>query len=335
MTAAVCIAAFLGCSGSDPVGPPIGGSVGVTTAMPVKAEIVEWDQFTGRLDAIDSVEVRARVSGYLLEAPFEEGQMVREGDVLARIDARPFEAQLNAAEAQLQEAKARHVESQAVFEQSKAEKANSDAKLTLADQRLSRATRLLRQNAASEDEFDEAESSKLQAEAEVAAATARIESANAGVATALAAIETAKAVVEAAELDLQYTIVTAPITGRVSRRLVTEGNLISGGSNQSTLLTTIVSINPIHCYFDANEQDYLKYARLAENGKRGSSRDYKNPVYVALVDEEGYPHLGHMDFVDNKIDPNTGTMRGRAILPNPDGLLSPGLFARVRIPGSG
>jgi RND family efflux transporter MFP subunit len=134
---------------------------------------------------------------------------------------------------------------------------------------------------------------------------------------------------------LEYTRVIAPIAGRVSHRDATEGNLISGGTSQSTLLTTIVSLDPIHVYFDADEQAFLKYTRLAMEGKRQSSREVKNPVYIALADEKkGYPHKGHMDFVDNRLDPNTGTMRGRAIFRNADLSLTPGLFARLRLPGS-
>tara|TARA_R110002072_G_scaffold273413_2_gene434323 strand:+ start:59528 stop:60826 length:1299 start_codon:yes stop_codon:yes gene_type:complete len=297
--------------------------------------IVEWDEYTGRLDAIDSVEVRARVSGYLGTTHFHEGQMVEKGDLLAIIDPRPFRAELNGAKARLEEATARLSEAHSLKKQALAEKADSDAQLNLANSRLERAMKLLESNAISKDEVDVIESEQLQAAAAIEAANAKVESANAGIATATAAIETAKANVETASLNLQYTQVRAPVGGRISRRYVTEGNLISGGSNQSTLLTTIVSTSPIHCYFDANEQDFLKYVRLAREGKRESSRDVKNPVFLALVDEEGYPHTGHMDFVDNQIDPNTGTMRGRAILANEDGLLTPGLFARVRLPGSG
>ncbi len=307
----------------------------VTVAKPLVMSIVEWDQYTGRLEAIDSVEVRARVSGYLESTHFEEGHLVSKGDLLAIIDPRPFEAELNAAKARLEEAKAGLAEAQSLMRQAEAEKADADAQLTLADQRLARTKSLLATSAVSKEEVDVRESEQLQATAATEAASAKIESTKAGVATATAGIETARANVESAALNVQYTQVRAPISGRISRRYVTEGNLISGGTNQSTLLTTIVSLNPIHCYFDANEQAFLKYVRLAANGERASSRDAKNPVYVALVDEEGFPHTGHMDFVDNRIDPNTGTMRGRAILANDDNLLTPGLFVALRLPGSG
>ncbi len=317
---------------------PSGGSpqiVKVSVAQPLVMPLVEWDEYTGRLDAIDAVEIRARVSGYLNSTHFEEGQEVAKGDLLAIVDPRPFQAELNAANARLQESQAKLRESQSLLRQAEAEKADSDAELTLADRRYERTQKLARQNAVAQEEVDVRQSEQLQATAAVEASVAKIESAKAAIATSTAAIETAKANVEAASLNLQYTQVRAPISGRISRRYVTEGNLISGGSNESTLLTTIVSLSPIHVYFDANEQEFLKYVRLARDGTRESSRDVKNPVYVALVDEPDFPHSGHMDFVDNRLDPNTGTMRGRAILANEDGLLTPGLFVKVRLPGSG
>ena len=137
-------------------------------------------------------------------------------------------------------------------------------------------------------------------------------------------------------MKVDYTQVKAPISGRVSSRLITDGNLINGGNVQSTLITTIVSLDPIHCTFDADEQSFLKYVKLVREGKRRSSREFKTPVYVGLANEPNeFPHRGHIDFVDNRLDPETGTMRGRAILPNPDLALTPGLFTRVRFPGSG
>lgn len=309
--------------------------VEVLVSKPVVMTIVEWDEYTARLDAIDSVEVRARVSGYLESTHFNEGQSVSRGDLLAVVDPRPFQAAFNAAAARLVEAQARLAEAQALLKQSMAEKADSDAQLALANKRLERAKRLVQSDAIATEEVDVRESEQLQATAAIEASNAKIESAKAGIATAMAAIETAISIEEAAALDLQYTQIRAPISGRISQRYVTEGNLISGGTNQSTLLTTIVSSNPIHCYFDASEQEFLKYVRLSRSGERASSRDVKNPVFVALVDEKGFPHSGHMDFVDNRIDPNTGTMRGRAILDNTDELLTPGLFVKLRLPGSG
>jgi RND family efflux transporter MFP subunit len=158
---------------------------------------------------------------------------------------------------------------------------------------------------------------------------------SAGVRQAEASLAAVQAAVDSAALDVEFTHVTAPVSGRVGRALVDEGNLVSGGATNATLLTTIVSLDPIHVYFEADERSHLRYMRLAQSGERASSREEPNPVWVGLADEEGFPHEGWMDFVDNQLDPQTGTMTGRAVLPNPDLLLSPGLFARVRLAGSG
>lgn len=334
LVAILVVGAVAGCESPDEQSQPQGPTE-VSVAKPLVMPLVEWDEYTGRLDAIDEVEVRARVSGYLESTHFEEGKQVERGDLLAIIDPRPFRAELNAARARLEEARSRVQESEALLKQAQAEKADAQAQLTLADRRYDRARRLLPERAVSQEEVDIRQSEQLQATAAVEAANAQIESARAGISTAQAAIETAQANIETAALELQYTEIRAPISGRASRRNVTEGNLISGGSTLSTVLTTIVSSQPIHVYFDANEQEFLKYVRLARAGTRQSSRDVKNPVLVALVDEEGFPHQGHMDFVDNRIDPNTGTMRGRAILANENDLLTPGLFVKLRLPGSG
>lgn len=264
----------------------------VTVSQPLVRELIEWDEYTGRLEAVESVEVRARVSGYLQSINFKEGAIVKKGDLLFLIDPRPYKAELDRAEAELKVTKAR---------------------LELARNDLARAKKLLTARAISEEEAD-----TRSADVNVAQAT----------------LEQGKAAVEAARLNVEFTQVTAPISGRISREFVTEGNLINGGTG-GTLLTTIVSLDPIYCYAEADEQAFLKYVRLAREGKRPSSRDEQNPVYLALADEEGFPHKGHMDFVDNQLDPDTGTITGRAIFPNPDLTLTPGLFARVRIPGSG
>lgn len=332
---ATLTAGLIGCEPQAASPMATAGPLELPVATPVVMPIVEWDEYTGRLDAIDDVEVRARVSGYLASTHFEEGQMVRQGDLLAIIDPRPFEAELNAAEAALQQSQARLREAKSLLNQAQAELTDAKAQQQLADRRFQRVRQLLKQNAVAEEEGDIRESERLQAAAAVEAAEARVETARAAIATSEASIETSRAQVTSARLNVQYTQVRAPVGGRISRRFITEGNLISGGTSQSTLLTTIVSQDPIHVYFDANEQEFLKYMRLAREGKRASSRDVKNPVYAALVDESGFPHRGHMDFVDNRVDPNTGTMRGRAILSNEDGVLTPGLFVKVRLPGSG
>lgn len=266
----------------------------VTVGKPVARNVVEWDEYTGRTEAIDSVEIRARVSGYLESVKFTEGAMVKKGDVLFVIDPRPYTAILRRAEAELALAKARS---------------------ELADTRFERANRLVARNAISQEEADTRAAEARQAVASVAAAQAAL---------------------EAARLDVEYTEVHAPVSGRVGRKLVTEGNLVNGGiGTQGTLLTTVVSLDPMYVYFEADERSYLKYVRLAEEGKRPSSRNTRNPVQIAFADEDGFPHEGYMDFVDNHLDEQTGTIVARAVIANPDMLLSPGLFARVRLIGSG
>jgi len=266
----------------------------VTVARPVERDLTDWDEYTARLEAVDSVEVRARVSGYLQSVHFREGSVVQKGDLLFQIDPRPYEAQLRRAEGDLELAESR---------------------VNLAQKNLARVAFLMKSQAMSKEEAETRAALVRQAEAGVAAA---------------------KAAVDACKLDVEFTHITAPVSGRVSRKLVTEGNLINGGiGTQGTLLTTIVSLEPLYAYFEANERDYLKYVRLAKSGERPSSRDYKNPVYVGTADEQGFPHEGYMDFVDNQIDRGTGTIQGRAIIPNADGLLAPGLFVRLRLIGSG
>jgi RND family efflux transporter MFP subunit len=281
----------LACQQAAPPPPP---PPEVVVSQPVQREIVEWDEYTGRLEAVDSVEVRPRVGGYLQSIHFTDGSMVDKGSLLFQIDPRPYEATLRHAQADLRLAQTR---------------------LELAHKNAARADKLLQSRAISQEEADIRESNVRQAEASVAEA---------------------QAAVDAASLDVEFTRVTAPIAGRVSRKMVTEGNLVNGGpGTQGTLLTTIVSLDPIYVYFDADERAYLKYHRLAESGLRPSSRDYRNPVEIGLADEEGFPREGHMDFVDNQLDEGTGTIVGRAVVDNSDGLLSPGLFVRIRLPGSG
>jgi RND family efflux transporter MFP subunit len=287
---ALLLPAALSCDHAAPPTPP---PPQVAVRQPVRREVVEWDEYTGRLEAIDSVEVRPRVGGYLQSVLFQEGAMIDKGSVLFQIDPRPYQATLRHAEADLRLAETR---------------------LQLARKNSARADSLLATHAISQEDADIRESNVRQAEASVAEA---------------------QAVVDAAKLDVEFTRITAPVSGRVGRRLVTEGNLVNGGSGtQGTLLTTIVSLNPIYAYFEADERSYLKYVRLAESGLRPSSRDYKNPVEIGLADEEGFPHQGYMDFVDNQLDRGTGTIVGRAIVDNPDLLLAPGLFVRLRVPGS-
>lgn len=265
----------------------------VTVAPPAVEEITEWDEYTGRFQAIESVEVRARVSGYLESIHFTDGEIVDKGDLLFVIDPRPFEAALAAAQARQAEAQAR---------------------IEVAERDLARAADLLKDGNISKQVYDQRRAERN--------ATA-------------AALAGAEADVRSARLDLDFTRVEAPVSGLISREFVTVGNLVSGGTANSTLLTRINSIDPIYIFFDADEAAYLKYIRLDRAGLRPSSRGAANRVRVSLVDEEGFPHEGRMDFVDNQIDPATGTMRGRAILPNPEQLMMPGMFARVRLIGRG
>jgi len=322
-----------GCSDA-PSGPPQMPTPTVTVSKPITKRIVEWDAYTGRLEAVDYVEVRARVGGYLQSIHFDEGQIVNEGDLLFVIDPRPFQAELSAAEAKLQQATSLSKQSEAMLDEARARLSQSEAKLNLADVRYKRVQELSQRNASSQEEVDEREAEYLQAKADIKGVEASISSAEAAIATARADIEIAKAGVQTAELNLQYTQIRSPVTGRISRQEVTEGNLIAGGTATSSLLTTITSMEPIYCVFDATEQDVLKYVRLAQSGERESSRVAKNPVFLGLVDEDGFPHRGHMDFVDNQFDTDTASMRARCVFANNDQLLLPGMFARIRIPGS-
>ncbi|GAA4440116.1 efflux RND transporter periplasmic adaptor subunit [Bremerella cremea] len=306
----------------------------MTVAQPVRKEIVEWDAYTGRMEPIEFVEVRSRVSGYLQSIHFDEGQMVKQGDLLFIIDPRPFEATLNGAKAQLSQAKSQLSQAHAQMEEAKAQQKQADAQVQLADARVKRTRTLRVSSAVAQDELDQREAEFTQAQANVASALASISSAEAAQGTAAAAIEAAEAAIESAQLDLNYTRIYAPVTGRISREYITEGNLVSGGTATSSLLTTIASVQPIYCTFDVNEHQALKYIRLAQQGKRKSSREAKNPVYLGLSDEDQFPHMGHMEFVDNRFDTDTASMRVRCIFRNEDQVLVPGMFGKVRLPGS-
>lgn len=267
----------------------------VSVVQPVEREVVEWDEYIGRLESPETVEIKARVSGYLDKVHFKEGKEVRKGDLLFTIDPRPYQADYDRAEAERQRA------------ESQAELARNDAE---------RAQRLIATKAISEEDFDTRTRSH---------------------ASALAALKAAQAAMESAKLNLEFTEVRSPIQGRTSRAIVTEGNLISGGVSGAgaTLLTTVVSQDPLYCYVDVDERSILKYIQLRREGKRESALDQPIPVEMALAGESGYPHAGFTDFVDNKMDPTTGTLRCRGVFPNPERAIGPGFFARMRIPGSG
>lgn len=326
----VCL---VGCNQQNSAAPTPNLPV-VTVAKPVTKQIVEWDAYTGRLEAIDFVEIRARVSGYLKTTHFDEGQIVNKGDLLFIIDPRPYQAELNGARASLSQANSQLIQAKAQLEEAKAQYQQSEAQLVLSTAQLNRARSLKSKNVTTQDELDQQEAAYLQAKADHEASQAGISSAKATIETAHAVIEAAKAGIDTAQLNLDYTRIYAPVAGRISRKNVSEGNLINGGTTNSSLLTTITSVKPIYCNFDANEQDVLKYIRSAQAGKRASSREAKNPVFLGLIDETGFPHQGHMDFVDNRFDPDTASMRARCVFPNKDQVLIPGMFARIRIPGS-
>ncbi len=284
------VIAVAGCGRSEkPAGPP---PPAVTVVKAQQKEITEWDEYTGRLAAVDEVEVRAQVSGYLESIHFKDGQMVKKGDLLFVIDPRPYQAVLDRANAQVKQA---------------------EAGSALADANLNRTQELATKKVVASQDLDDQRSKELEA---------------------AAALQVAQAEVKAAQLNLDFTSINAPVSGRINRHEVSEGNLISGGAANATLLTTIVSLDPIQAYFEADEQAYLKYTRLDRSGARRSSREVANPVKLALSDEEGFPHLGKMDFVENRIDVNTATIQGRAIFPNPDLVLTPGQFVRLRLLGS-
>ena len=265
----------------------------VTVAQVLQKNVKEWDEFTGRLQAVETVEIRPRVSGYIDKVAFTEGSQVKRGDLLFIIDPRPYKAEYDRAASDVKRFK---------------------TALELARIELVRVQRLKDSGAVSEEELDERKSTVAQGEANVAGAEAALETAS---------------------LNLSFTRVTSPIDGRVSRAEVTRGNLVTGGINGGTLLSSVVSMDPIYLYFDGDEQTYLKYTQMARTGERPSSRNAPNPVQVGLANEEGFPHAGTMDFVDNQLNPQTGTIRARAVLPNKDGFFTPGLFARVQLLGSG
>jgi membrane fusion protein, multidrug efflux system len=281
-----------GCGGAPPVAslpPPE-----VSVSQPIERAVSDALEFTGRIEAVESVDVRARVSGYITRVAFDAGALVKQGDLLFEIDPREYQAAVNHAEGDI---------------------ARLRANLTRASAEVTRTQRLKSTGAVSEREVDTATGSKSATEGELVAAQAQLEK---------------------ARLDVQFTRVTAPIAGRASRAEITAGNLVVVGADGGPILTTIVSIDPVLVYFDIDEPSLLRL-REAERRRTGRPLTPENiaslqiPVELGLANEPGFPHTGRIDFVDNKVDPATGTMRVRAVLQNDEGLFSPGFFVRVKL----
>jgi RND family efflux transporter MFP subunit len=278
-----------GCAGA-PSGPPVPPTTPVTVSRPVERYVTDYADFTGRTAAVDSVEVRARVWGYLQKVNFKEGDLVQKGDVLFELDPRPY---------------------QTLLDQANAKVAQDEAQLAYDEAEYQRRVPLVGPGAVSRSELDKT------------AAARRVDIAN---------IAADKAVVASRQLDLEYTKVTAPISGRVSRYVVTVGNLLQAGELGGTLLTTIVSVDPMYVYFDVDEYTALRVQQLVREDKSDSPRDDGYAISLGLATEEGYPHLGAIDFEDNQVNPKTGTIRVRGVFPNKEQVLLPGLFGRVRMP---
>ena len=258
----------------------------VTVAPAVERVVADWDEFTGHFEAVNSVEVRPRVGGFLERVGFTEGAIVHQGDVLFVIDQRPYEAEVARAEAVLAQARTRN---------------------QLAGMEVERAQKLVSSQAISREELDARTSGQAEGDA---------------------GVKGAEAALRVARLNLEWTVVRAPITGRVGRAEITPGNVVQAGPPSPSLLTTIVSIDPIYVYFDTDEQAYLKYIGANATGPKGRE------VLIGLANETGFPHQGRLNFVDNRVNGASGTINVRALLPNPNGLFTPGLFARVRLLGS-
>src|SRR5258707_686388 len=292
----ICLATLAGlsagCSSSTSAEPKASAPPEVSVAEVICKQLGDSDEFTGRLEPVNSVEVRPRVSGYLQSVHFKEGAIVRQGDLLFQIDPRPFQAEVDRLKGELSQAKAQRSRAQSDFE---------------------RAERLHNNDGMSAEEYDRRAAVRNEAEARIA---------------------TTEAALRGAELNLEFTRVTAPITGRVGRAEITEGKLVEGGGGQIKPLTTLVSLDPIYVYFDVDEQTYLKYARVTQIHGAGS-HELRSEALLGLADEDGFPHIGQVSFVDNQVSSSTGTIRLRATFANKNLALTPGLFARIRLQGGG
>jgi RND family efflux transporter MFP subunit len=291
VVSAVLLGISAGLAGCRPAPPAAPSPPPVTVACPVERYVTDYADFTARTAAVDSVEVRAHVWGYLESVNFKEGALVKKGDVLFELDSRPYDAVLNQALAKV---------------------AQDEAQLMYDEAEHQRNLKLVGTGAVSRSDLDKT------------AAARGVDLAN---------IAADKAMVASRRLDLEYTKVTAPVSGRASRYVVTVGNLVqSGDQNGGTLLTTIMSVDPVYAYFDVDEHTVLRVRQLIREGKAKSARDGEVPVWLGLANEDGHPHRGTVNFVDNQVNPRTGTLRLRGVFPNKDEALSPGYFARVRVP---
>jgi RND family efflux transporter MFP subunit len=265
----------------------------VTVSHPLQRDVIRWDQYSGYLSSPKTVTVSARVSGLIEEAPFEEGAIVHEGDLLFKIDPRPFQADLDNKKAAVAQAIATSAKARADF---------------------ARSIALLKEQVIAQADYDSTKASYGEADA---------------------SLKAAEAALETSRLNLEWTEVRAPITGRVSRMNVTAGNLVNGGAGQATALTTIVSIDPLYCYLNVPESAALRYQELAVNEKTATVAGANVACFLQLENETNFPRQGVIDFVDNQVDVNTGTVQIRCVVGNPTTILTPGLFALTRIPASG
>ena len=284
-----------GCLGLAGCGPAPQGEAAfpppvVSVSLTLERNVVDYNHFTGRTAAVDSVQVRARVWGYLKKINFKEGDLVKKDEVLFEIDPQTYQTAVDQAQARV---------------------ALAEAQQNLSDAVANRNKSLRLKGALSEEDYEKSEADR---------------------ATAAAAVNSARADQKRAQLDLDFTQVKAPVSGRVGRATATVGNLIQSGEMGGTILTTIVSVDPMWAYFDVDDLTFLRVNQLFREGKVQSSANTLPPVFLGLANEDGYPHAGKIDFVDNQVDPGTGTLRMRGVFPNKDGALTPGLFARMRVP---
>ncbi len=290
---AVLAVALAACGKKDaaPAEAPANGGMpplDVNVSQVVSKEVTEWDDFTGRFVAVDTVDIRPRVAGYLTKVAFKEGEEVKKGDLLFEIDAREYEATLARAQADAERARTR---------------------VALAKTVIDRSDKLVKARALSGEEYDARVAEHKQARADLGAM---------------------EAAVTQAKLSVGFTQIKAPIDGRMGVAMITVGNLV----DPTAKLSTLVSLNPIYVYFEGDERTFLDYQGMARRGERENSRLVRSPVHIGLANEEGFPHSGELDMIDNQLDPGTGTMRARAVIDNTDRLFTPGLFARVQLVGS-